>query len=224
MKLIRNEKGIALVMVLIFSLIGLAIVSAMLFMLTQGTRVSGSLKIYKSGDEAGLGGTFTIAEMIKNKGLAPALTTQPFGPPGSGAGQDPCLQQKLSTSKGTTSATLWNLCTISARRSMDPMAEDPNCPLDLAANKHYCADLTVDFPGPPGITFRSYAKIVDTIKGNTDTSALVPSGQLGGTGVVESAGGGASAAPNPYLYKLEIQTQNRANPTEKSRYSALYAH
>ena len=75
MKLLRNEKGIALVMVLIFSLIGLAIVSAMLFMLTQGTRISGSLKIYKSGDEAGLGGTFTIAEMIKNKGLQRGTVT-----------------------------------------------------------------------------------------------------------------------------------------------------
>jgi hypothetical protein len=223
MKLLRNEKGIALVMVLIFSLIGLAIVSAMLFMLTQGTRISGSLKIYKSGDEAGLGGTFTIAEMIKNKGLAPALTTQPFGPPGSGAGQDPCLLQKLGTSKSTTSATLWDKC-IPARRSMDPMAEDPNCPLDPVSNKHYCADMTVDFPGPPGITFRSYTKIVDTIKGNTDTSGLVPSGQLGGTGVVEAAGGQSYAGANPYLYKLEIQTQNQTNPTEKSRYSALYAH
>ncbi|MFI5294084.1 MAG: hypothetical protein ACHQ0Y_03570 [Thermodesulfovibrionales bacterium] len=206
MKLIRNEKGIALVMVLIFSLIGLAIVSAMLFMLTQGTRISGSLKIYKSGDEAGLGGTLTLAEMIKNKGLAPALTTQPFG-------LDACLQQKLSTSRGagtTLATTLWTICKADPTRlSLDPTVSP---------------DMTVDFPGPPGITFRAYTKIVDTVKGNTDTSGIVTSGQLGGTGVVEAAGGQSFAAANPYLYKLEIQTQNLTNPTEKSRYSALYAH
>jgi len=222
MKLIRNEKGIALVMVLIFSLIGLAIVSAMLFMLTRGTMMSGSFRIFKSADEAGLGGTIDVTDMIRNRGVAPSLATLPFGL----LAADPCLQQKLSIARGTTSPSGWTSCNAIANRlSMDPTAEDPNCPLDPVSNKHYCADMTVDLAGPLGTTFRTYTKIVDTVQGNSDVSALVTGGgQLGGQGVVASNSGQVSPPSVPYLHRIEVQTQNRANPNEKSRYSVLYAY
>jgi hypothetical protein len=207
MKLIRNEKGIALVMVLVFSLIGLAIVSAMLFMLTLGTGTSGHLKVYKSTDEAGVGGTVTAAEMIKNRGALPSLASQPFG-------LDACLQQKLNTPRGTAAITLWTSCNNDPTRlSMDPTVS---------------ADMTVDFPGQSGITYTAYTKIVDTVQGNTDTSGIVDQGhKLGGTGVIQSASRTENSPPPiPYMYRLEIQTQNKANPTgsEQSRFTALYAH
>ncbi len=221
MKLVRNEKGIALVMVLVFSLIGLAIVSAMLFMMTQGTKMSGALRIFKSADEAGLGGTLEVTEMIRNRGFIPPAVTilgLPFG-------LDACLQQKLSTPRGITSPSGWTSCNAIANRlSMDPTAEDPNCPLDAVSNKRYCSDMTIDLPGPPGTTFRTFTKIVDTVEGNSDTSGLVSTGQLGGTGVVTASSGQVTPPSVPYLYRVEVQTQNTTRPNERSRYSVLYAY
>jgi hypothetical protein len=221
MKLIRNEKGIALVMVLVFSLIGLAIVSAMLFMLMQGTKMSGAFKLYKSADEAGLGGTIEVTDMIRNRGTIPLGVTMlslPLGPAGTGAGQDACLLQKLTTARCANppcnTATLWTSC------GTNP-ATDPRLVMDPTVSP----DMTVVLPGPLGTSFMTYTKIVDTVQGNSETSALVTTGgQLGGQGVVAATSGQVSPPSIPYMYKIEVQTQNTANPTEKSRYSVLYAY
>ena len=218
MRHIQNEKGIALVMALLFALIGLAISSAMLFMLTQGSLMSGAFKTYRSADEAGLGGAALVTEMIKARGTAPGLTVLPFG-------LDACLTQKLSISRGVASPLGWTSCTVANRLSMDPLAEDDtNCPLDPGSGKHICADMTADLPGPAGSSFRTYTKIVDTVEGNTDVGGLVGSGELGGAGVVASTSGQVTPPAIPYMYRVEVQTQNTANPSERSRYSVLYAH
>lgn len=213
MRHIRNEKGIALVMVLIFSMIGLAIVSAMLFMLTQGSRMSGAFRMYRSADEAGLGGAGLVTEMIKNRGVNPAGTTLFSG------ALDACLQQKLNTARGLTptdtTASAWTSCGTTFRTDAR-LSIDPAC--------IGCADMTVDLPGPLGTTFRTYTKIVDTVQGNSDTGGIVAVGTLSGGGVVTAAGGQISPPPIPYLYRIEVQTQNQQNPNEKSRYSVLYAY
>lgn len=196
-------------MVLIFAMIGLAIVSAMLFMLTQGTRTSGAFKIYKSADEAGLGGTIATVELIKTvRGLSAPPPNLPFGLPGSGAGLDLCLLEKLNGCSGNPCVPGWADCTA-ARLSMDPTVS---------------WDYFIDLPGPFGTSFRAYSKIVSSVQGNTDTSGLVTTGQLGGAGVVASASGMVSPPAVPYLYSVEVQTQNAANPMEKARYSTLYAY
>ena len=51
-----NEKGIALVMVLILSAIALAIMAALVYMLISGTQISGMQKRYRTALEAGVGG------------------------------------------------------------------------------------------------------------------------------------------------------------------------
>jgi hypothetical protein len=47
MKHLKNEKGIALVMVLVLSLIALAITSALIYLVIQGTKYSGFFKRYE---------------------------------------------------------------------------------------------------------------------------------------------------------------------------------
>lgn len=105
---IRNEKGIALVMVLIFSMIGLAIVSAMLFMLTQETMMSGTNKVYRSADEAGLGGVNVAVDMVQNMGAANPTNLQ-----GNllidTAAADACLNDKLTITRMI--GTGWADCT-----------------------------------------------------------------------------------------------------------------
>ncbi len=70
MRLIRNEKGIALVLVLVLSLIALAIVSALLFMITQGTQLSGFHKFYRTSEEAAMGGVEASLAFIRAGGVS----------------------------------------------------------------------------------------------------------------------------------------------------------
>ena len=58
----KNENGIALVMVLILALIGLMIVSALLYLATSGTLTSGAFRAYRTAEEASFGGAEIAAE------------------------------------------------------------------------------------------------------------------------------------------------------------------
>jgi hypothetical protein len=200
MKQLKNEKGVALVMVLVLSLIGLAIVSAMLFMLTQGSRMSGYHKMFRSADEAGLGGADAVTQMIKGRGTLGFGTTT----------LDACLQDKLNIARGDWATSPgWTTNCSAARLSMDPTVG---------------FDYFVDLPGPLGTTYLTFTKIVDTVEGNSDTGGIVPVGSLNAGGVVTAAGGQISPPQVPYLYRIEVQTQDTANPRERSRYSVLYGY
>ena len=64
MTIIKNQRGIALVLVMVIALIALAIVSALIYMGTMGTRLSGAEKVYRNSDEAALGGARIAADMV----------------------------------------------------------------------------------------------------------------------------------------------------------------
>src|SRR4030067_537165 len=61
---IRNEKGIALVMVLVLSAIILIIMAGLIYMLITGTQISGMQKRYKTALEAGIGGADITYQII----------------------------------------------------------------------------------------------------------------------------------------------------------------
>src|SRR4030067_1587792 len=65
---IRNEKGIALVMVLVLSAIILIIMAGLIYMLTTGTQLSGMQKRYKTALEAGIGGADITYQVIALRG------------------------------------------------------------------------------------------------------------------------------------------------------------
>ena len=204
MRLTKNEKGIALVLVLIISLISLAIVSALLYMITQGTQISGYQKFYRTAEEASLGGVEISTSFIQARGVS--VSGDLFhdlsanigdAVPGSSAG---CTAQKLSSKKAD-----WTSC--------------------INAN-----DLTWDPTSNPDMTFNLgnysvFTKIVDTVVGNSEVSALVTGGgQLGGQGVVASNSAMISPPHVPYLYSMEVEARASANPREKSNASVLYAY
>src|SRR4030042_4179922 len=68
MKLLRNEKGITLVIVLILSLVALATISSLIFMIITGTQLSGLQKRYKTSLEAGMGGADVTYQLISARG------------------------------------------------------------------------------------------------------------------------------------------------------------
>ncbi len=222
MKLIRNEKGVALVMVIIIALIGLAMVSTLLFMVTQGTRISGFQKVYRSTDEAGLGGAQIATQVIRDN-IFNARSGLPMVPITSGVlsvlitngNSDACLIQKLTLTRGAWDTAgpnySWTACTGARATTIDAFTTPAS------------EDFKFDLPGPStGQTFTVYAKILDTVKGNTAESGI--GGKLGGSGVVSSQEGEITPPAVPSLYRIEVQAQDATNPQQRSKYSVLYAH
>ncbi|MGQ9570576.1 MAG: pilus assembly PilX N-terminal domain-containing protein [Thermodesulfovibrionales bacterium] len=214
MRFLNNEKGIALMMALILSLIALAIISALIYFVTQGTIISGYQKRYQTAQEAAKGGVELITKEVipqtivsidvsdltnrinslqnDYSGISLAFTT--------GA---PCLRDKL-----LLSTIDWSNCSA-ANKTLDPK----NSP-----------DLIFQLSGiPPAQPFNVFAKTVDTIGGlyaNSDTSGL----ELEGLGVTESGSGMVSPKHNPFIYRIEVQAERSTNPDERANFSILYAY
>ena len=83
--------------------------------------------------------------------------------------------------------------------------------------------MTFQLPGAPN-AYTVFAKVVDTIDGNTSGVPVAAGGTLSTGGV---GGGGASIVTPPrhsWMYRIEVQSQDSVNPRERARYSVLYAH
>ncbi|MDH4231563.1 MAG: hypothetical protein OEW04_05980 [Nitrospirota bacterium] len=220
-----NEKGIALVLVLILAMISLAIVSALLFMATQGTVISGAQKFYRTAEEAATGAAELSVEYLANRGEFTLL-----------GASHPIL------------GTLNDGCNCG-----DPMITTDNIDLNVIPNARTCrcdklCNATADWlatcdenTGVSGMqidlnpkmnpefsfelgNFKVYTKIVDTVSGNTDLGGVAASGELGGSAVSSSAAGIVTPPHSPYLYRMEVQAEDKANPRELSRISVLYAY
>ena len=216
--MLRSEKGLALVTVLILSLITLAIISTLIYMVIQGTRVSGSFKRYGTAREAAVGGSELGADFINDRGtmVIPGLVNLPnfcdCGDPDDPndnlySGAPSCLCDKLcDTAIVYPGAALnWVHCGV------DDITLDPTTN----------PDIQFTLPGVGGINYQVSVKIVDTIRGNSDLSGE----SLGGTAVSSSTSGIISAPPLPYLHRVEINSEaTGGNLFERSRLSGLYAY
>jgi hypothetical protein len=217
MQTLKNERGIALVLVLILALISLAMVSSLLYMATMGTRASGAEKFYRTADDAAFGGTRIAVDMIVNNfdnAVAGGALSAPFAATlGSVLNvNQPCLRQKFSLSPGAGFAN-WAACNAN-ERNLDA-ADTPDMTFQLSG-------VTTDgMPNP----FNVVAKVVDTIEGNTSGVASSSSTSGLSTGGV---GGGGAAIVTPqrqsWMYRIEVEAEDSVNQQERSRYSVLFAH
>ena len=212
--LIRAEKGLALVTVLVLSLICLSVISALLYMVTQGTRFSGFYKRYETAREAALGGAELGTDLILDRGalsipgLAMASSSGSFTSCDCGDPDDP-NDNRDNFGAGVRTCMCDKLC--------DATADWPGCSMTLDPTD--TPDLWFDLTGI-NTTYRVSVKIVDTIRGNSDLSGE----ELGGTGVVSATTGLITAPPMPYLYRVEINSEdNTGTLEERARLSALYA-
>jgi hypothetical protein len=193
--ILGNNKGIALVMVLILSLISLAIMSGLIYMVTSGTQVSGIEKRYRSACEAGKSGKEIAYQVIAARGnpfTAAEATALNFI---AGA----CLNQKIDDATYVNSTYNWGSCSSSL--TITPATADMS--FQLGSNPAYAV----------------YVKIVDTVLGNSGPleSALYKTGV-----VINDA---KKILPVPYLYSIEITTENIDNPTEeRCNLSVLYQY
>ncbi|UPU37561.1 pilus assembly PilX N-terminal domain-containing protein [Geomonas paludis] len=206
MKKLGNEDGIALVTALMFTLICLGIVAGLMQMLLLETKVSATQKNYRNSIEAAYGGTELITrefipKLFNNYSSAINPLKLAYGSGGMGdiglVTNDASLKTKLSTSTsdwGTLSKTI--------------DAKDT-------------PDLTFLLRGVSSAgNFKVYAKIVDTVQGNSDTTGV----DFLDSGVgVAGTGSGISPKHNPALYTFEVRGEKASNPKEKALLSVLYA-
>ena len=211
------QKGIALATVLVLTVISLSIVATLVYLVTQGTRFSGFHKRYATALEAGTGGAELIMMLIHYHGdinssdFAGLNLTTTSGAFGSCDCGDPLVFNDTTPSSC--------LC----RKLCDPTdiwvaAGCSNSYINSSDIKTSFPDLQLDLTGT-GRTYRVFTKIVDTTIGNTDLSGL----NLGGSGVVNSSGT-ISPPTSPYLYTIEIISEDSAQAIEQSRLSVLYAY
>jgi len=210
MKFLRNEKGIALVTSLLLTLISLAIVMAVMYLITQGVQVSASHKRYRTYLEASYGGVETFTKIVipaafLNTGAAPDLNLLLIGSlVGSGFSNYNCFQDKLNNPRSAWAGL--GRCGAAAL-TLDPSSTP---------------DITFALQGPPlqpGYTI--FAKIIDTTVGNSDSSGMEM--LESGSGVVYT-GSGVSPMHIPATYRIEVQGQRETNTREKARLTVLYAY
>jgi len=202
MKLLVNQRGVALVTTLMLTLISLAIISALYYMVTMGVQMSASEKRYRTALEATYGG----AE-ITMKDLTPLIlqgdsatqlkatfsTIDDIAFPSGTA----CFAEKL-----TLPTSLWS---GSCSQTLNPKSS-PDVQFSLKGINSANAPYTV------------YAKYVDASIGNTDMSGL----QLEGAGVAEAS---SVITPQhfPNVYRLEVKAERPAS-AEQGNVSVLYAY
>ncbi len=190
-----NEKGIALAMVLILAAIALIVMAGLLYLLTAGTQISGMQKRYRTAVEAGIGGIDITYQTIAARGNPNIPNINFLINPAIGT----CLDTKLNN---TTSD--WGGCNSSL--AIDPAGD----------NQSY--DMTFTLPGA-GTNYTVYSKIVDTVDGNSGGDIGLTKG-----GVVNANSGEITMVSIPYLYTLEVDVQNAANPAERAKFSVLYQY
>jgi hypothetical protein len=228
---LKSERGIALVMILVLSAIVLAIMAALVYMVTSGTQAGGMHKRYKTALEAGKGGAdltyqfislrgdssgtnYLLSELASASPSIPSSVTTPSSCCGynrSGAyfcGPDGGWKAKLNTPTVNLDGTNnWSAGCNSYSTTIVP--GDPST-----------YDLTFSLPGASGTpTYTVYAKIVDTVEGNSGTDE-----GLIGKGVVSSGSGEIEVPSIPYLYTMEMDSENTSNPSERAKLSVLYQY
>ena len=200
---LNNDRGIALVTALLLTMLCLAIVMALMYMVGQGTKLSGAHKRYKNSLEASHGGVQLVTKDIIPKlfnSYSSSEIRRQFNSINLDTSSSACLNQKLSLSP-----VGWTACAAAAT-SLDPKTG---------------WDMSFKLQAVAGPGFNIYAKIIDTMPGNSDTSGF----ELldAGAGVTGSASG-LSPKHIPALYRIEIQGESAGNTREKAVLSALYAY
>jgi len=225
MRYARNEEGMALVMSLILAVITLAFSAALIYMVTQGTRMSGLEKRYATALDAAKGGVEVILGAINDGGYVADsnITVENFD----------CLNEKLNKK-----TEYWN-----KDYTTDPPGDLAYCTLPNATwtNAKEEPDITFSL-GSGKDQYNLYLKIIDTVKGNSGpvygggtgggSSGGMGKGFLNVSAVVGSprAGGSSSGITTmhiPYLYAIEVWSERVTASSETdsaSKLTLLYAH
>lgn len=212
---LRNEEGIALMVVMVLSTIALAIMSALIYMTTSGTQISGMQKRYATAYEAGKGGSEVVSRVIALRGedLEASMVSQ--------------MSYFLNTSSTCKTNGLKPECTALGNftgltaKVMLPTDCWTGCDKTMTIDSSNSATYDMRFDVGTNPSYRVFAKIVDTKEGNVGGDAdLVRGGVVQNTGEV-------NVVPQSFYYTIEVQSINRnldADTAERAKLSILYQY
>ena len=228
MRILKNEKGIALVTSLMFTMISLVICMALLYMVISGARTSGAYKRYKTAMDASYGGTEIVTRDLIGKALKilPGATSTEFS-------------DTFLSAMGTLNTPSFSEC-LQMRTNM-PSKQWTGACANPTANPATAPDITFNLNAESGSPYKIYTKIVDTrewrFSSISTTSAGMPvliNNKIAGNtdrSSTEALAKGSTAGSNtvkvphyPYVYKIEIQGQGASGSDEKANISAVYAY
>jgi hypothetical protein len=206
---IDSEKGVVLVMVLILSVISLSFMAALMLMATTRTQISparyaSACEIVKAADdifrqavdERGLPAVAGSTTFASNNFSFPALSMS-----------SPVVGEDCFTAKLKNATAVWN------SGCSDSVVIDP------AVSGSF--DMSFDLSGA-NATYAVYAKIADTVLGNSSGSSS--GGLVTDMGVVHSTAGDDSiTVPHePFLYTVEVLAVAQTSTGEECRLTNLY--
>jgi hypothetical protein len=199
-----NNKGIALITVLMLTLITLVIILGILTLLTANTKAGGAWKTYRNTNEAAYGGADLIMQDLIPRAFTnftnfSTVIKSDYAMIDMQTGSSACLRQKLHSD-----ATGWAACP------------------GVNNNPKSQPDMTFKLAGASGQSFSVYSKIIDTTPGVPYPSPPT-GGQLIGGGVAESSAG-TTINLSHYVYRIEVAGEQTVNPAEKSIISVLYEY
>ncbi len=219
MKNLRNERGMALMMAIVLTLISMVVILAVLYLITQGTQLSASSRRYKSALEASYGGVEVVTKEIMPQ-LLDGITQTQLG----GITRTNSTSGLMNVLMGINPVfTSYTSC-MKTKLTLSPSGWGGMCGANptTVANLPQSYDVTFKLKGPPlQPNFNVYAKIVDTQPGNSDMSGIASLDA--GAGVAYGAAG-VSPMHIPATYRIEVQGERETNPLEKARLSVLYAY
>jgi hypothetical protein len=206
MKHLKDNRGIALITSLMFTLISLTIVMALLYMVTQSTRVSGANKRYKTALEASYGGS-----ELFTKDILPYLL-QKY----DSVNIKSDVSGEFSTVGLTIPANVSILC-LQSKLTLPSDKWPAGCSNSSSPKQN--PDMTFNLLSTTANPYTIYSKIVETVLGNTDLSGL----QLEGAGVAEATSG-ITPQHFPYMYRLELQGEQTVASSAQANIEVLYAY
>jgi hypothetical protein len=207
MKLIRNERGIALITALLITMMAMAIIFGVLYAIMQSTKSQASQKTYRTAVEA----TYAGSEVMVNE-ILPRLFSS----------ETPAAIKSSLSSIGLEYTSKADGSCLQDKLFKSPASWTTNCSSVTASNVNprVAPDVKFELNGQGGSVFVVYSKIVDTIPG----TPYLPAGpQLEGGGVAASGGTGTSSGQH-YVYRMEIAGERKVNPAEKGEISVLYEY
>jgi len=205
-----TERGIVLVIVMVLAAITLIIMTTLIYTITSSTQMSGIQKQYKSALESGLGGRDLMLQVISIRGDTVAMNNLA----GNIASLNP-LTTITTACTGTYNGIGYHGLQA---KVMTPSSAWAGCDVSLTINSSDSSTYDMSFDLGSNPKYKVYAKIVDTVNGNSGGGA-----GLLANGVVSNSGDVPVMAV-PYLYTIEISAENSVNHAERAKLSILYQY
>ncbi len=209
------QSGVALVTVLVFSAIALAVMAALIYMLMNRVEMSGMQKRYRTVLEAGLGGADLTYQFIATRGDTSSLVSDltSFGL------QPVVIPHGSCTALTTGTCPAWGSYGTGLPTKLNmPTACWDSCDYSETINPSDNATYDISFQlQGTNAKYNVFSKIVDTVVGNSGAGE-----DLSVKGVVDPRQ--ATKQPVPYMYTIEVDAENATNPNERAKLSILYQY